>query len=445
MSWLLPRTRILRSLVPNSRGTIAFVVLACLAGARTAAAASPPQACEREISATSDSREVPEAIRRTVRRSVQRASALSRLDRADEALAKLDALIALMDGPRGERVQDGQRAELTQSIRALKRCLAARPQQPLTWVTIAVFDEPNTPDVGRGDPAGAGVFVEVEGITIGRTGADGTLEAKLPLGVVEVAATKYPSSWGAGSITVSAGESQTVSIVMLGDKEPSEETDLLLEEAPDGILPANPASITLKFTEDGHPVRIETIESIEMSDVDGGGNEDLGRSFAVRDGVMIPTDTAAVLRILEQRSENGRPVRLNASAVDLDGRTRYGEVTFQTGRYKLTVTLAAPPSNPALRVSNIPVRVTVGGGDVAIARVSDASGHFEIDLLPDATLQIDAHTTASADHYYADAFVTLCGNTSATILLRSVTDIVAGVRGAIVDSSASSCAPTPRR
>jgi hypothetical protein len=445
MSWLLPRTRILRLLVPNSWVTIAFVVLACLAGARTSAAASPAHACETEISATSDSREVPEAIRTRVGRGVQRASALSRLDRADEALAKLDALIALLDGPRGERVQDRQRAELTQSIRALKRCLAARPQQPLTWITIAVFDEPNTPDRSRGDSAGAGVFVEAEGITIGRTGADGTLEAKLPLGVVEVEATKYPSSWGAGRVTVSAGESQTVSIVMLGDKEPSEETDLLLEEAPDGILPANPASITLKFTEDGHPVRVETIESIEISDIDGDGIEELTRSFAVSDGVILPTDAAAVLRILEQRSEHGRAVRLSASAVDPDGRTRYGEVKFQTGRYKLTVTLAAPPSNPALRVSNIPVRVTVGGGDLAIARVSDASGHFEIDSLPDATLHIDAHTTASASHYYAEASVTLCGNTSATILLRSVTDIVAGVRGKIVDSSAWSCAPLRRR
>jgi len=444
MSWLLPRTRILRSLVPNSRVTIAFVVLACLAGAGTAAA-SPAHACEREISATSDIRQVPEAIRTRVSRAVQRASALSRFDRSDEALAKLEALIALLDGPRGERVQDRQRAELTQAIRAMKRCLEARPQQPLTWITIAVFDEPNTPDRSRGDSAGAGVFVEAEGITIGRTGADGTLEAKLPLGVVEVTATKYPSSWGAGMVTVSAGESQTVSIVMAGDKEPSVETDLLLEEAPDGILPANSASITLKFTDDGDPVRIETIESIVISDADGDDNEEVGRSFAVSDGVIIPTDATAVLRILEHRSENGRPVRLSASAVDPDGQTRYGEVKFQTGRYKLTVTLAAPPSNPALRVSNIPVRVSVGGGDVAIARVSDASGHFEIDLLPDATLHIDAHTTASANHYYADASVTLCGNTSATILLRSVTDIVAGVRGAIVDSSASSCAPTPRR
>jgi hypothetical protein len=201
----------------------------------------------------------------------------------------------------------------------------------------------------------------------------------------------------------------------------------------------------LKFTEDGHPVRVETIESIEISDIDGDGIEELTRSFAVSDGVILPTDAAAVLRILEQRSEHGRAVRLSASAVDPDGRTRYGEVKFQTGRYKLTVTLAAPPSNPALRVSNIPVRVTVGGGDLAIARVSDASGHFEIDSLPDATLHIDAHTTASASHYYAEASVTLCGNTSATILLRSVTDIVAGVRGKIVDSSASSCAPLRRR
>jgi len=91
-------------------------------------------------------------------------------------------------------------------------------------------------------------------------------------------------------------------------------------------------------------------------------------------------------------------------------------VQFQTGKFKVTVTLAAPPSNPALPISNISVRVSVGGGEAAMKRVSDASGRFEIDSLPDATIHIDAHTAASGTHYYADATITLCGDTSATVL-----------------------------
>jgi hypothetical protein len=420
----------------------AVAVIGSLAGAATVDAASP---CRTEISATSNSNGVPEAIRTRVDRSVRRASALSRLDRSDDALASLEALITLLDGPRGERVPDGPRRALTESVRALKGCLAAIPPPVLTWITVAVFEEGNAAGGGRGDPAGAGVFVEAEGIVIGRTGADGTLTAKLPVGPVEIQATKYPSSRGTETVTLSAAESRTVSIVMAGDKEPGERTDLLLEEAPDHILPASATSITLKFVEDDHPVRIEQIESIELSDADGSAVEELGRLFGVADGVMRVTDGPAVFRILEQRSKTGRPVLLEASGIDAEGRTRYGDLKFQTGRYKLIVTLAAPPSNPALSVSNVTVRVTVVDGDVAIERISDRSGRFEIDLLPEATLHIDAHTITSANHYYADAFVILCGDTSATILLRSVKDIVAGVRSAIVNSGASSCASSSSR
>jgi hypothetical protein len=120
-------------------------------------------------------------------------------------------------------------------------------------------------------------------------------------------------------------------------------------------------------------------------------------------------------------------------------------VQFHSGKFKMTVTLAAPPSNPALPVSNITVRVSVGGGEAAMTRVSDASGRFEIDSLPDATIHIDAHTAASGTHYYADAAITLCGDTSATVVLRNLDDIVAGVRGAVVDSGAAACRPSPRR
>lgn len=78
-------------------------------------------------------------------------------------------------------------------------------------------------------------------------------------------------------------------------------------------------------------------------------------------------------------------------------------------------------------------------------RVTDASGRFEVALLPDATIVIEAQTAAGADYYYADAAVTLCGDTSATVLLRNLTDIVAGVRGVTLDSGSSGCGSLPRR
>ena len=58
---------------------------------------------------------------------------------------------------------------------------------------------------------------------------------------------------------------------------------------------------------------------------------------------------------------------------------------------------------------------------------------------------IDAHLATSDNHYYADGLVTLCGDTAATVLMRNVKDIVAGVRGTIIDSRTPPCTAVPRR
>jgi hypothetical protein len=132
-----------------------------------------------------------------------------------------------------------------------------------------------------------------------------------------------------------------------------------------------------------------------------------------------------------------------ARGIDSEGRAYYGEVPCQLGQFTLAVTLAPPPSNPALPVSNVPVRVSVMGSDVAMTRVSDAEGKFEIEFLPEATIAFDAHAIASGDHYYADAMLTLCADRSVTLLLRNVTDVVAGVSPLV--NPAPACPSVPRR
>jgi hypothetical protein len=148
---------------------------------------------------------------------------------------------------------------------------------------------------------------------------------------------------------------------------------------------------------------------------------------------------------MARHSRIGRPLSIEAMAIDTEGRAHSGVVGFHLGRFKLAVTLAAPPSNPALPVSNIAVRISIIGSDVAMTRVSDANGRFEIESLPDATIDIDAHLATSDNHYYADGLVTLCGDTAATVLMRNVKDIVAGVRGTIIDSRTPPCTAVPRR
>ena len=422
-----------------------FAVLACIAGAATVRAASEPSPCRNEVAAaTSTMKGLPAAIRPRVDRGIRTAWALVRFHRSGEALPKLDALVALLDGPRGERLEDSARSDLTKAIQTLRSCLAASPPAPLAAITIQAFAEDGGPEGHPGTPLREGVHVDVEGIRIGRTGPDGRLHANVPSGTIEIRAAEYPSSVGDMAVTLLPGESTTISIVLAEGKEPSEDSDLLLEEAPDDLLPADARSLTLAFIQDEARVSIESIEAIELSDVPGEAGDNLKEFFSVANGVIHATDPAAVYARLAARSRIGRTLSLAATAVDSEGRFHYGDVRFHLGRFKLAVTLAPPPSNPALPVANIPVRVSVIGSDIVMRRVSDANGRFELESLPDATVAFDAHTIASDVHYYADATLTMCAERSVRLLMRTVDDLVARTPALIIDSGPPACPPVPR-
>jgi hypothetical protein len=417
----------------------ASLLLASGVGASGPATAAQARECDKETAiVTSKMEGLPGSIRTPVDRGLTKASALSRFHRQDAALAQLDAVTALLQGPRGERVKDGARAALTKSIEVLRRCVAAAQPPPLATLSISVVEE-------GGRPAGEGVFVDVEGIPIGRTGPGGTLQADVPSGAIAVHATEYPSSDGANGITLAPGGSSDVSVVLMDSKEPSEDSDLVLEEAPDDILPANPASITLKFVQDNVPVRIDRIEDINISQDRDSGGESVKELFGVSDGAMHAQVPSAAYRRIAEQAGIGRPLWLVASAIDTDGRSHYGEIPFQLGQFKLDVVLGAPPSNPSLPVSNIPVRVSVVGSDVVLRRTSDAHGRFQIEALPDATIVFEGHTVASGIHYYTNASLTLCADRSVTLLMVNVKDLVAGVRELVPDPGAPACPHVPRR
>jgi hypothetical protein len=436
---LRPRTRISFLSLSTCSLVAASALLTITAGAHGPAIASQGRDCDKEVTVVTSSVDaLPDTMRMLVDRRVTKALALSRFHRRDDALTQLDAATALLAGPRGQRVQKGARTELTRSIDVLRRCLAATEPPPLATLTIRAVQEDGT-------PTGEGVFLHVEGVAVGRSGSDGTFHTTVPSGTIRIEATEYPSSAGSDVVTIAPGGSQVVSVVLAGSKEPSEDSDLVLEEAPDDILPANPASLTLKFVQDDVPVRIDRIEDIEIADTRGDAGESVEEFFGVSDGAIHAKVPSAASRRIAGHVRIGRPLWLAVSAIDTDGRSHYGSLPFQIGQFKLDVVLAAPPSNPALQVSNIPVRISVVGTEIALIRTSDAHGRFQIAALPDGTLEFDAHTVAAGIHYYANAALTLCADRSVTLLMANVKDLVAGVPALILDAGTPPCPHVSRR
>jgi hypothetical protein len=435
----LHQPRIGSSSLTVRRAAAALAVMVSVVGAADSVGASQASECERKIAAvTSATSGIPKAIGAAIGRGVENASALARFHRPDAALARLDAIVALLDSRRGERVPDGARAQLIKSVSALRGCVAALQPVPLSLLTIRVADE-------AGRSAGTGVYLEAEGISIGRTGGDGTLQANVPSGSVRLNATKYPGSIGGAVVNIEPGTAGEISVTLADGKEPSEDSELLLEQAPDGILPANPPFLTLKFMQDDAAVRMESIEQIDISDDAHSPGQSVTELFRIVDDSISASNPSVAYGRLADRVESGRSLRLVASAIDTEGRRHYGAVSFHIGQFKLAARLAPPPSNTSLPVANIAVRISLIGTDVVLKRTSDRQGRFEIEGLPDTTAVFDAHAVASGDHYYIDATLSMCADRSVTLVLRNVKDLVAGVRGLILEPGTVQCPTASRR
>jgi hypothetical protein len=358
---------------------------------------------------------------------VNKAMTWFRFHRRSEALPKLESALKILSRPTHHRNSNDkrQRERAKAAVTALQSCIATA--QAPGWATLTVhtfeFDE-NAPQ-SRRRPAGAGVYVRVDDTPVGRTGSDGTLTVPVPSGALQVTALVPSTSIGDASVTLPPGGSGTVSIVLHDGKEVAEETDLVLAEAVDDIVPVTSTSFTLQFMRDDVPVPVRRIDHVERLDRFGNFDEDLDELFTVVGGALTATDPASLFRSMAARF--AETITLRVQAVDAAGFTHANEVRFRVGQFKLLVTLAPPPSNPDLSVSNVEVLVSVIGTGITLSRVSDLQGRFEIESLPDATIGFYCETISGGLYYYGNTTMTVTSDRSVTLVLRHVKDIVAGV------------------
>jgi hypothetical protein len=104
----------------------------------------------------------------------------------------------------------------------------------------------------------------------------------------------------------------------------------------------------------------------------------------------------------------------------------YGRIAFRVGQSPLRVTLATPPSNPDLPLSNVAVGISTLHG-IAIQRVSDAAGRFQIESFPHGTVALECVVQSGGRYYYGDATLRHSGPRAVTLVLRHVDDLKTGV------------------
>lgn len=379
------------------------------------------------------------------RLELSRALNLFRFHRRKEAVATIDAALKTAAGPWRHRVPPDERKEIIAGLVAFRKCVATSPMPALSTLRVHVtrLEADDTANDVR-EATAAGATVLVEGWPVGVTDTDGSLIVQVPSGEIRLTAQIPRTEWGENYVTLAPGESGTVSIGLHEGKEVTEDSELVLLEAIDDIIPASSPSFTLQFMRDGMAVPLAEIQMIELRDRnDSWFAPDIDKLFVLTDGTLAVTDTTALFGAMADRFDETITVRVDA--VDRDGLGHADAVRFRVGQSPLVVTLAAPPSNPGVRISEVEVGISLVGAGIAVQRVSDGNGQFEIASFPHGTIAFDAEVKQDGRYYYGQATMTHFGGRSVTLVLRHVSDLVSGVPALELGPATAERAPTPRR
>jgi hypothetical protein len=352
---------------------------------------------------------------------VPRAIALFRFGRQDDALRELDSARTIARGPWRWRLPPDLRDEMASALDAVRACLAANEPAPLSTLTVRVLGD--RPDGSHGPMAGARVFVD--DIPLGSTSREGTLTAQIPSGRVRLEAAFPVGQWRDMDLSLPPGQSELVDITLADGKEVTEPSTLALVEAVDDIVPQTSSSLTLQFLQNDRPAPVSEINRIELVDETGGFDTSLDEHFAVKDGQIVATNPQRLFKALA--AWFGQTIRLAVYASASEDAWHVGTIAFRVGQSPLSVALAAPPSNPALGLSNIEVGISMPGAGIAVQRISDARGRFEIAAFPHGTASFECVAVADGKYYYGQAILEHSGPQEVTLVLRHVDDLHSGV------------------
>jgi hypothetical protein len=373
---------------------------------------------------------------------VHRAMALFRFNRKKEALRELDSAESIVSGPWRWRINPERLKQLKASLNALRNCVARSEPPAMATLTIDAF----LVDPAAGEPTRkpvAGATVKVEDIPVGQTEDDGRMTMRVPSGAIRVTAELAPTTWGEGYVTLPPGGSERLSLPLDDGKEVTEDTDLVVAEAVDDIIPVTSRSFTLKFMRGDRLAPVVRVRLVELLDCDDNFERNLEELFTVTNGAITANRTAEAFDSLARHA--GETITLSVYAEDAADRTHQDRVRFRLGLSRLVVTLAPPPSNPALPVSNIEVGVSLIGTGIAVQRVSDREGRFEIDALPHGTIALDCETVSGGVYYYCGGTMAHWGDQSMILVPLHVSDLRAGVPPLTLQSNAAAAPHVERR
>ncbi len=290
-------------------------------------------------------------------------------------------------------------------------------------ITIRTYIE--DPD----NPAGAGVTIKLDGVTVGVTSNDGTLDIVTNKSKFNLKA--YIPFYVGANLTIDKSEltNSTVDIIM--DSEGLiEKVDIVSSQVKNNVLPVDFEKFEMQlYDENGKKVGITEIHDIYIDlGEDGTATESIDALFSLaKDGSIIAEKKEQLRAILQ--SHVGL-VEMVILGVNTDEESSYrGIASFYVGKYNIEGSLIAPPSNPNLKLSNIPIAAKQLNYELTFETISDIQGNFTFEKMPAGNYEFQISTMENGVLYSATAHLNLSKDTQVNITLLSAMDSVDGVTG----------------
>ncbi len=286
----------------------------------------------------------------------------------------------------------------------------------------AAFDDGSG---NAGAQVGAGVIIRVDGVEKGITDASSAATIPLLPGSHTLEAVLPSLAIGQQAITVTAGQSNSITVLLDGNRDVIEPSQLTIDELVNGGLPLDTPTLTLRFLKNGATVPMTHLWEVELSSRDPNFQPiQLTPSFHVTPSGTVATGDTYIVNNVLSTLESDAVVDVIAS--DARGFSYEAEVAFAPGLYTLNGQLAAPPSQPALPLGDIVLQATFGDGITKIV-TSSSTGAFTLTQVPGGMLNLSGVTTSGGNVYNASAYVAVDGNQNLLVRPLGLTDILAGV------------------
>jgi len=294
--------------------------------------------------------------------------------------------------------------------------------------------------VNRKGPAlGAGVQIQINGKNAGVTDGTGTLSSSVTPGPLNIVGRIPSQAVGTAEATIADGQTLDVDLFLDFDKEAIEDAALSADEINNQLLDTSFTTLTLRFTRNVEPLPVKSIDSIDLLDREGNSVSRLEGNFSVGADGVIHASNVSSLRTQFQKQQGIIALRVMASAAN--GLVYENDVSFYLAQFKVSGTLVAPPSFPALNIAGIKITMTFLGTPFMLIATTGADGTFAFPRFPRGTIALNSSTQQQGKFYYGQGQLLLNRDSSLSVVMRNQEDVKNGVKSLTVTPAG---APMPQ-